>query len=224
MCVAPLRFPAARAVLLRLIATDVGLMSTYLIFAIAMAGIVILALVITGNLAATFNERAKRDLRAALEPLAEQLGGSVDLEDAKVDGRYQGQITTGQVISGPGGMGRLFRTTHVEPTGGHAWKAVVRRPKDEAQEWERSFEMQEPPSEAVREDVFQRLDALLTFPGWFELTYDPEAGSLSLTRAMQSRRDIPTPERFALYLQTLEAAAATNRAVQGEGAGAIAAS
>jgi hypothetical protein len=74
-------------------------MSPYVIFAIAMLGIVIIALVVTGNLAAGFNERAKRDLRSTLDPLAEMLEGSVELESAQVNGRHHGQITTAQVVS-----------------------------------------------------------------------------------------------------------------------------
>ena len=104
-----------------------------------MLGIVIFSLVVTGNLAASFNERAKRDMKAALEPLAQQLDGTVDIDDAKVDGRFHGQITSGHVVAGPGGMGRLFQTTYIEPAGGSAWKAVVRRPKSDGDEWERTL-------------------------------------------------------------------------------------
>jgi hypothetical protein len=192
-----------------------GFMSPYLIFGLAMLGIVIFSLVVTGNLAAGFNERAKRDMRASLEPLAEQLDGTVNLDEARVEGRYHGQITTGQVVAGPGGMGRLFETTYIEPAGGAGWRAIVRRPKTEGEEWERTFDGPESLS-GLRDDVFGLLDELLPYPGWFELKYEPDAGSLKLTRAMQSRRDVPTAERFALYLRTLEAAGRANRADQAE--------
>jgi hypothetical protein len=191
-------------------------MSPYIIFGLAMLGIVIFSLVVTGNLAASFNERAKRDMRASLEPLAELLEGTVDVDEAKVEGRYHGQITTGQVVPGPGGMGRMFQTTYIEPAGGTAWKAVVRRPKTEGEEWERTFEGSGEPVSPPQDDIFQLLDGLLPYPGWFELKYDPAAGMLTLTRAMQTRRDLPTPERFALYLDTLERAGGINRATQAE--------
>ena len=190
-------------------------MSPYLIFGLAMLGIVIFSLVVTGNLAAGFNERAKRDMRAALEPLAEHVEGTVNVDEAKVEGRYHGQITTGQVVAGPGGIGRLFETSYIEPAGGVGWRAVVRRPKTEGEEWERTFDGPESLT-GLRADVFGLLDALLPYPGWFELKYDPDAGSLKLTRAMQSRRDVPAAERFVLYLQTLEAAGQANRAAQAE--------
>jgi len=193
-------------------------MSPYLWFAIAMAAIAVVGLLVTGNLAATFNERAKADLKAALEPLSDQLGGTIDVETASINGRYHGQITTAQVVAGPGGMGRLFQTTLVEPAGGESWKAIVTRPRDESAEWQRTFEG--PLEQLLAPSIHPLLDGLLPFPGWFEMKYEPEAGMLSLTRAMQSRRDIPTPERFALYLQTLESAASVNRSIQsGEDAG-----
>jgi hypothetical protein len=185
-------------------------MSPYLWFALAMAAIVVLSLVVTGNLASTFNERAKSDLKAALEPLAAPIDGSVSVEEASVSGRYHGQITSGQMISGPGGMGRLFQTTFVEPSGGTAWKAVVRRPKDAAEDWDRTFDGSIP----IADQITTLLDDLLPYPGWFELNYDPDSGTLKLTRAMQSRRDLPTPERFLKYLDTLEQAATINREIQ----------
>jgi hypothetical protein len=112
-------------------------------------------------------------------------------------------------------MGRLFEATYVEPAGGSGWRAVVRRPKTDSEEWERTFDAAESLA-VLRADVFGLLDALLPYPGWFELKYDPGAGSLKLIRAMQSRRDVPTAERFAIYLQTLEAAGRANRAAQAE--------
>jgi len=86
----------------------------------------------------------------------------------------------------------------------------------DAQEWERTFEGADSFTATLQDQVYALLDALLPYPGWFELKYDPEAGALTLTRAMQSRRDVPTAERFALYLQTLEQAGAVNRAAQAD--------
>jgi hypothetical protein len=185
----------------------------YVIFGLVMLGVVVFSLLVTGNLAATFNERAKGDLKNALEPLATLLEGTSDVEEATVSGRYHGQITTGKIVAGPGGMGRLFQTTFVEPAGGKEWTAVVRRPKTEAEDWARSFEGD--PQE-LSDTIFPLLNGLLPYPGWFEMKYDPEAGSLRLTRAMQSRRDVPTPERFTAYLAVLDQAAQANRHAQAE--------
>lgn len=186
-------------------------MTVYIVFGLVMLGVVVVSLLITGNLAASFNERAKADLKRALEPLATILAGTTDVEEASVSGRYNGQITTGRVISAPGGMGRLFQTAFVEPAGGSAWSAVVRRPKAADEEWERTFDGTQ---DGLRDFVHGQLDALLTYPGWFELVYDPVSGTLKMTRAMQSRRDIPTAERFSLYLETLDRVAAENRRIQ----------
>src|SRR4029078_3205645 len=109
-----------------------------------------------------------------------------------------------------------FQTTYVEPAGGTAWKAVVRRPKSDSEAWERTFESSEDTSVDLGEQIYGLLDGLLPYPGWFEMKYDPAAGSFTLTRAMQSGRDLPTPERFALYLETLERAGTINRAAQAD--------
>ena len=111
-------------------------------------------------------------------------------------------------------MGRLFQTTMIEPAGGENWSAVVRRPRDEAEKWERTFEGSGALESSLSGYIHLRLDDLLPFPGWFEIGYDPTAGSLRLSRAMQSRRDIPTAERFAKYLDTLDGIAAANRDAQ----------
>ena len=189
-------------------------MSPYIWFGLAMLAIVVASLLVTGNLAAKFNERAKADLATALDPLAHLIDGSHDVEAARVDGRFSGQIVSGQVVSGPGGMGRLFQTTMTEPAGGVKWSTVVRRPREEGGEWERTFDGPDSLKSGLATAVHDELDALLPFPGWFEASYDPQAGSVRLTRAMQSRRDLPNADRFTRYLEALETIAAANRATQ----------
>jgi hypothetical protein len=127
-------------------------------------------------------------------------------------------------VSGPGGLGRLFETTFVEPAGGEAWSGVVRRPKSEEDAWERTFEGPEGFAQSIGPAIYDLLEGLLPYPGWFELKYDPEAGHLRLIRAMVSRRDVPTPDRFQRYLNVLEKAAEINRTAQPGVAGATAAS
>jgi hypothetical protein len=108
-------------------------------------------------------------------------------------------------------MGRLFQTTMAVPVGGEPWSAVVRRPRDEASRWERTFDGSDTVEAALASPVHAHLDQLLPFPGWFELKREPAVGTLTLTRAMQSRRDIPTEERFLAYLETLAAGAAADK-------------
>ena len=62
-------------------------MSSYIWFGLAMVAVVVVSLLVTGNLAAMFNERAKADLKKALEPLATQLDGTTNIESAEVAGR-----------------------------------------------------------------------------------------------------------------------------------------
>ena len=103
-------------------------MSPYVWFGLAMVAIVIVSLIVTGNLAAKFNERAKTDLSASLGPLAEIIDGSKDVDSASVEGRFDGQIVTARVVSGPGGMGRLFETTMSSPrVGSHGRPSSVVR-------------------------------------------------------------------------------------------------
>lgn len=189
-------------------------MSSYAWFGLAMLAIVTFSLVVTGNLAAKLNERAKSDLGEALEPLAHLIYGSKDVEAARVQGRYHGQRVFAAVVSGPGGMGRLFQTKMIVPGLGHSWVAVVRRPRDGSTEWERTFEGPETVERLLAPSVHALLEDLLPFPGWFELSYDAGTSALRLTRTMHSRRDLPTAERFTRYLETLTSAAEENRTVQ----------
>ena len=189
-------------------------MNTYLAFGLVMLVIVIISLFASGMLAASFNERAKRDLEEALQALAAPIGGTVNMDDASVSGRYQGHITTGQMKSAPGGMGRIFETRLVDAAGGERWRVLVRRPRSEALTFESEYEGPDELRGSVGHSVTTGLQELLIYPGWFEVSYDPAEGQLRLARAMQSRRDIPSPERFERYLEQLHAVAATNRAAQ----------
>ncbi len=49
---------------------------------------------------------------------------------------------------------------------------------------------------------------------WFRVDYDPISGTLSMTRPMRVRRDIPGAEAFQRFLDILIAAAGENRAAQ----------
>lgn len=189
-------------------------MNTYLAFGVAMLVIVVVSLVASGMLAASFNERAKADLGRALAPLAERLDGTVDVEAASISGRYRGHITTGAMVSAPGGMGRQFEVRLVDGAGGRPWNLLSTRPKDDSGPIEHRFEGGDGLEQPLRGALDASMERLLPFPGWFQLRYDPLAGDLRLSRTMQSRKDIPSEERFALYLDTLYTAATANRAAQ----------
>ena len=189
-------------------------MNTYVIFGLVMLAIVVVSLFASGMLAASFNERAKADLGRALAPLAEQIDGTVDIESATIAGRYRGHITSGAMISAPGGMGRQFEVKLVDGAGGQAWTHLATRPKDDVGPIEHRFDGSRALDDSLSPRLRSPMEQLLPFPGWFQLRYDPASGEMRLSRTMQSRKDIPTPERFALYLETIHGAAAANRAVQ----------
>ena len=97
-------------------------MNPYLATAIAMCVIVLLSLAGTAYLAAALNRRAKSDLQARLEPLAAAIDGAADVEEARVDGRFRGQIAIGRVTNAAGGFGRLFHVELVDSAGGMPWE------------------------------------------------------------------------------------------------------
>ena len=97
-------------------------MNPYLATAIAMCVIVLLSLAGTAYLAAVFNRRAKSDLLDRLEPLAAAIDGAADVDEARVEGRFRGQIAIGRVAKAPGGFGRLFHVELVDSAGGVAWE------------------------------------------------------------------------------------------------------
>jgi len=189
-------------------------MNTYIVFGLVMLVIVVVSLFASGMLAASFNERAKADLGRALAPLAEQVDGTADVETASITGRYRGHITTAAMVSAPGGMGRQFEVKLVDGAGGTAWTHLTTRPKDDIGPIEHRFDGGADIEADLTEQIRGPMEALLPFPGWFQMRYDPVIGEVRLNRTMQSRKDIPRPERFAAYLDTVHTAAVANRTTQ----------
>lgn len=190
-------------------------MNPYLATAIAMCVIVALSLAGTAYLAMMFNRRAKADLSARLTPLAEAIGGTIDLDDAVVEGRYAGHLVFGRVANAPGGIGRLFLVEVVDSAGGEGWEwsslPVKGAPTPERTfdggaaleqrlgiDWNR-FVMVVPNAESQR----------------FGVAYDPAAGTLKLPRAMRSRNDIPDRTSFLAQLDALVSVGLLNRRAQG---------
>ncbi|MEZ4563999.1 MAG: hypothetical protein R2853_14815 [Thermomicrobiales bacterium] len=189
-------------------------MNPYLATAIAMCAIVLISLAGTAYLAAMFNRRAKADMQARLDPLAAALDGEADVEEARVTGRYNGQIAIGRVSTAPGGFGRLFHVELVDSAGGEPW------------EWS-SLPQKKPPA-LIR--AFEGGSALeerlgIDFPEVakvvpndeqerFGFLYDPEAGMMRLTREMRTRLDIPDAATFLRQLATLQELGEANRRAQ----------
>ena len=179
-----------------------------------MCAIVLISLAGTAYLAAVFNRRAKADMRARLDPLADAIDGTADVEEARLEGRYNGQIAMGRVSNAPGGFGRLFHVELVDSAGGEKW------------EWS-SLPQKKPPA-LIR--TFEGAPALqerlgIDFPAVakvvpndeqerFGFIYDPEAGMMRLTREMRTRLDIPDAETFLRQLATLQELGEANRRAQ----------
>ena len=192
-------------------------MNPYLATAIAMCVIVLISLAGTAHLAAMFNRRAKADLRERLVPLAATIAGEADVEEARVEGRYEGQIAIGRVANAPGGFGRLFHVELVDSAGGEKWEwssLPQKKLPDPIRTFEGEPSLQERlgidfPAEAaavVPDDRHQR----------FGFLYDPDAGMVRLTREMRTRLDIPDAETFTRQLETLRRLGEANRRAQAQ--------
>ena len=194
-------------------------MNPYLAAAIAMIVIILLSLAGTAYLAAMFNRRAKADLLTRLEPLAAAIDGVADVDEARIEGRYQGQIAIGRVANAPGGFGRLFHVELVDSAGGEGWEwsslpekgqpEPVRSFEGDPALWERLGIDFEEAAGAVPDDRAQR----------FGFLYDPAAGMVRLTREMRTRLDIPDAESFTRQLETLRRMGEANRRAQVMGDG-----
>jgi hypothetical protein len=188
--------------------------SPYLQTALAMCVIVLLSLAGTAYLAMMLNRRAKADLLERLTPLAEAIDGTVDVDEARVEGRYQGQIAVARVANAPGGFGRLFHVELVDSAGGEGWEwsSLVEKKQPEPV---RTFEG----DAALRERLGIDFEEIATVvpdnrAQRFGFLYDPAAGMVRLTREMRSRLDIPDAETFTRQLAALQRLGEANRHAQ----------
>ena len=193
-------------------------MNPYVATALAMCVIVAIAVAATAYLAVVFNRRAKDDLVAALTPLAEAIGGKVNLDEATVTGRHAGHLVFGRVANGPGGMGRLFHTEVIDAAGGTTWEWSSLPSRDTPDAPKRTFASADPDLDG-RLGVDWEAAAAVAVPDAarerFGFEYDPASGHVRLSRAMRTRRDVPDAPTFVRQLNTLTALAQANRRAQG---------
>lgn len=191
-------------------------MNPYLATGLVMCGILFLAIVGTAYLAVFFNRRAKADMEAALAPLAAAIDGSVDVEEAAIEGRYGGTIAQARVTGAEGGAGRVFQVDLIDAAGGVRWRyrSVAHRDSPDPTS---EFDSARPDLRMALDSEFS-IDKLRTIANpskhWFWIEYDPEGGWVRLTSPMQTRRDIPDRDAFMKRLAYLRGLGDANRAVQ----------
>jgi hypothetical protein len=192
----------------------------YVSFALAMCAIVFLALFATSYMAVYFNRRAKADLLSALTPLALELNGQVEIDEATAAGVFRGHLSSGKVANIGRGPGRVFETRLVDGAGGNRWKWTATWPKIglDSSATETSFESADASLELALSSINTELTGeLLKAPGWLQFQYDPEAGNIMMTTPMRTRRDIPTQPVFHDWLEALYRLADVNRSAQARG-------
>lgn len=189
-------------------------MNPYLSTAIAMCVIGIIAIVLTAYLAAHMNRKAKADLSARLQPLADKIEGDLQAEEVTVTGRWQGHIAEGRMANALDGPGRVFFTRVIDPAGGEKWVWTSSAPRKPDEPREIKFECKASPElcSTFELELPGHFEDLLRMPGWTRVEYDPEAGHVRLTKPMLTRNDIPSPELFERQLNALVAIADYNRA------------
>jgi hypothetical protein len=199
-------------------AEDGANVNPYVAAGIAMVVIILLSLAGTAWLAAVMNRRAKSDLRERLEPLAAAIGGGVDVEEARVEGRYEGQIAIARVANAPGGFGRLFHVELVDSVGGEGWEWSS-LPQKKLPDPVRTFEGDPALHQRLGVDFASEAGAAVPHDRAqrFGFLYDPAAGMVRLTREMRSRLDIPDVETFRRQLAVLRRLGEANRRAQEDG-------
>jgi hypothetical protein len=185
-----------------------------------MCAIVFLALFATSYMAVYFNRRAKADLLTALTPLALELSGQVEIDEATASGMFRGHLSSGKVTNVGRGPGRVFETRLIDGAGGNPWKWTATWPKIglDASAIETNFESEEASLEPALAPASKELTGeLLKAPGWLQFQYDPEAGTVMMTTPMRTRRDIPPQPVFHEWLEALYRLADANRSAQARG-------
>jgi hypothetical protein len=178
-----------------------------------MCAIGLIAIVLTAYLAAHMNRKAKADLSARLQPLADKIDGELQAEEVTVTGRWNGHIAEGRMANALDGPGRVFFTRIVDSAGGEKWVWTSSQPRKPDEPREIKFECKASPEMCAdfELELPAHFEPLLKMPGWTRVEYDPEAGHIRLTKPMMTRNDIPTPELFEQQLNTLVEIAEFNR-------------
>ena len=188
-------------------------MNPYLATGLAMCAIGLISIVLTAYLATHMNRKAKADLSARLQPLADKIEGELLTEEVTVTGRWDGHIAEGRMANALDGPGRVFFTRVVDSAGGEKWVWTSSSPRkpDEPREIKFECKASQEMCADYESELPGRFEALLKMHGWTRVEYDPEAGHIRLTKPMMTRNDIPSPELFEQQLDALVEIANFNR-------------
>jgi hypothetical protein len=183
----------------------------YLAVTLVMCGVIFLALAATAYMAVYFTRKAKADLAAALAPLAASIEGEADIEEATIEGRYNGKLTLARMAHAEGGPVRVFQIDVIDSAGGEKWLFVAYPAKGTTEFRPEGSQMiaQLPTLQAP--DLADRLGV---HSDWYQLDYSPEGGHVRLTTPMSTRKDIPPVDIFARQLEVLDGLSDENRAMQ----------
>jgi len=181
-----------------------------------MCGVLFVSLALTAYLAVYFNRRAKADLQAALDALAEPIGGTVDLEHAQVSGRYDRKLVIGRMTHAEGGPVRVFQIDVIDSAGGSGWMYVSLAAKKDGTARTHEF--------TSANQGFELTLSLLRTPGlpalmgatdeWIQIEYSPEGGYVRMMRPMGTRKDLPDAEAFRAQVEWLSRLGDQNRDAQ----------
>lgn len=183
----------------------------YVAVTLVMCGVIFLALAATAYMAVYFTRRAKADLEQALTPLAVVLDGEADVEEAQVEGRYNGKLAFGRMAHAEGGPVRVFQVELIDAAGGEKWLYVAYPGKGTTEFRPAGSPMLTRLGVLHREDLADQLGVRAE---WFQLDYSPEGGYVRLTTPMSTRKDIPPEDVFGRQLAVLDRLSDENRAMQ----------
>lgn len=192
--------------------TGVSPVNPYVATGLAMCAVIFVALAGTAYLAVFFNRRAKADLQAALDPLANLVNGTVDLENAEVSGSYEGYPVFGRMANASEGPGRVFQVDLLDAAGGATWVYTSNQHASAGEPRTVEFDGPDDLARLVTKVIDDHVDEILEPDRErFRVEYLRDQGFLRLVRSMRTRRDIPDAGIFEKQLVLLRAMAEVNR-------------
>lgn len=196
-----------------------GSVQAYVLTGLAMCLILVVSLVATAYLAVYFNRRAKADLEAALSPLAAAIDGAVNLDEAEVTGAWQSWPVYARMANANEGPGRVFQVDIVDAAGGASWQYTSNPPTSRQPERKVEFSGQDSVRALIEPIIDRDVVAVLDPESErYRVEYLVEQGFVRMTRAMRTRRDIPSVDTFQSVVTLLTRIATANREYMESGA------